>query len=88
MSVDTDGPEVETVEAPPAADHRGRSFSLWFLAIPIALAVAAAALTFFLMAPRDQDLMTTPDSHAVAVAVANARPAPTAMQKTPATSQR
>ncbi|MGE5502384.1 MAG: hypothetical protein ACM3W4_10710 [Ignavibacteriales bacterium] len=89
MSVDTDGSQVETVEAPPPADEtRGRSFSLWFLAIPIALAVAAAALAFFLLAPRDKDLMTTPDSHAVAVAVANSKPAPPAIQKTPAAAQR
>lgn len=89
MSVDTDGPQVETVEAPPPAEPaKGRSFSLWFLAVPIALALAAAALAFFLLAPKDSELMTTPDSHAVAVAVANSKPAPPAMQKTNSTAQR
>lgn len=91
MSVDTDGPEVETVEAAPPSEEptRGRSFSLWFLAVPIALAAAAAALAFFLLAPRDQDLLTTPNSHAVAIAVANARPASPAFHKTaPPTARR
>jgi len=90
MSVDTDGPEVETVEAAPPADEttRSRTFSLWVLAIPIALAVAGAALAFFLLAPRDSDLMTTPNSHAVAVAVANSKPAPPAFQKSAAPTPR
>jgi hypothetical protein len=91
MSADTDGPEVETVEAAtPAEEHtKGRTFSLWVLAIPIALAVAGAALAFFLLAPHDSELLTTPNSHAVAVAVANSKPAPTAFQKSaPAPTRR
>ena len=82
---DIEGPKAEAVETPPAKESKGRSFSLWFLALPIALALAAAALAFFMLGPKDQDLMTTPNSHAVAVAVANSKPAPTAYQKAPAT---
>ena len=81
---DTNSPPVDAAEAPPAAEKpRGRGFSLWFLAVPIALALAGAALAFFLLAPKKSELMTTPDSHAVAVAVANSKPAPTAYQRVP-----
>lgn len=48
--------------------------SKWFLAVPIALAIVVAALAYFLLSPGDEELMTTSDKNAVAVAVANARP--------------
>lgn len=76
MSAD-EAPEV----AEPGPGRRG--ISMWFLAIPVALAVAAAALAFFLLSPRDDDLMGTPDDQAVAVAVANAQPAKPAYAKPP-----
>lgn len=80
------GVEIDAVEASPAdAPHR-RSISLWFLAIPIALTLAAAALAFFLLGPKDDELLTTTDRHAVAVAVANANPAPPAAPDTAPTT--
>lgn len=66
MSLD----DVNEGEAPTATG----GVSKWFLAVPIALAIAAAALAFFLLSPGDEELMTTTDKNAVAVAVANARP--------------
>ena len=85
MSVDNarQGGSAESVEAPAAA--QGRSISLWFLVVPIALAMAVAALAFFLLSPRDEDLMTTADPEAVAAAVQSARPAEPAFTAEPAT---
>ncbi len=58
------------------ADRDGqRRVSMWFLAVPVVLTIAAAALAFFLLSPRDQELTATLDQQAVAVAVANAEPA-------------
>lgn len=88
MSLDNagQGDVIDTVEGPtPAADAPGRGkSSLWFLVVPIALVLAAAALAFFLLSPRDEELMTTTDSRAVAVAVANAKPAEPAFEPAPA----
>ena len=53
------------------------------------LLIAAAALAFFLLSPREEDLMATTDHTAEAVAVANAQPAEpafTAPSPLPATS--
>jgi flagellar basal body-associated protein FliL len=69
------GGETTTAEAAP----RGRSVSMWFLIVPIALTLAAAALAFFLLSPRDEELLTTTDRTAVEVAVANAQPAQPSM---------
>jgi hypothetical protein len=75
------GGEATTVMEPAVAANapRGRSVSMWFLVVPIALTLAAAALAFFLLSPRDEELLTTTDRTAVAVAVANARPAQPSM---------
>ena len=56
-------------------DGRKRGLSMWLLAVPIVLTLAAAALAYFLLSPPREDLMTTTDNQAVAVAVANAAPA-------------
>jgi hypothetical protein len=74
------GETITTVEpAAPTDAPRGRSVSMWFLVVPIALTLAAAALAFFLLSPRDEELLTTTDRTAVAVAVANAQPAQPSM---------
>lgn len=69
-----ENPEA-AAEAIAAEDGGHRRVSMWFLVVPIVLAICAAALAFFLLAPRDDDLTATVDQDAVAVAVANARPA-------------
>ena len=56
-------------------DEKHRGISMWLLAVPIALTLAAAALAYFLLSPPQDDLMATTDQEAVAVAVANAAPA-------------
>ncbi|HYG27626.1 MAG TPA: hypothetical protein VD906_12030 [Caulobacteraceae bacterium] len=90
MSVDNagQGERIETVEpaAPDETARKGRGVSLWFLVVPIALAMAAAAIAFFLLSPRDEDLMTTTNEAAVAVAVRGATPAPPAFNPTAATT--
>lgn len=59
-----------------ALDDGGhRRVSKWFLAVPVVLTIAAAAVAFFLLSPREGELMTTTDHNAEAVAVANAQPA-------------
>jgi hypothetical protein len=78
MSLDDTNHGGETTTAEAAAP-RGRSVSMWFLVVPIALTLAAAALAFFLLSPRDEELLTTTDRTAVAVAVANAQPAKPSM---------
>ena len=77
------------VEDAPAAEPAapGRSASLWFLVVPIAIALAVAAIAFFLLSPRDEDLLTTADPEAVAVAVQSARPASPAFTSDEATTQ-
>jgi hypothetical protein len=76
MSLDqTNAAQGPANTAAPAPEGRGRSISMWFLAIPIAIVLAIAAVAFFLLAPKDDELMTTTDQGAVAVAVANAQPA-------------
>jgi len=67
-------------------EGRGR-VSLWFLTIPIAVTLAVATLAFFLLSRRDNELLTTTDNHAVAVAVANAQPAPAAFNATTPAAQ-
>ncbi|HEX6860972.1 MAG TPA: hypothetical protein VF138_12335 [Caulobacteraceae bacterium] len=81
------GVGIDEVEAPPPAEASGRrGLSLWFLAIPLAITLAGAALAFFLLGPKDDELLTTADRHAVAAAVANARPAAPAAPDTRATT--
>lgn len=72
MSIEN--PEA-AAEAIAAEDGGQRRVSMWFLVVPIVLTIVAAALAFFLLAPRDDELTATVDQDAVAVAVANARPA-------------
>ena len=69
-----DNPEA-AAEAVANEDGGQRRVSMWFLVVPIVLTIAAAALAFFLLSPRDEELTTTVDQTAVAVAVANAEPA-------------
>ena len=72
MSIDN--PEA-AAEAVAAEDGGHRRVSMWFLVVPIVLTIAAAALAFFLLSPRDEELTATVDHTAEAVAVANAEPA-------------
>ena len=69
-----ENPEA-AAEAIAAEEGGQRRVSMWFLVVPIVLTIAAAALAFFLLSPRDEDLTGTLDQKAVAVAVANAEPA-------------
>ena len=83
-----DNPEA-AAEAVANEDGGQRRVSMWFLVVPIVLTIAAAALAFFLLSPREEDLMATTDHTAEAVAVANAQPAEpafTAPSPLPATS--
>ena len=77
-----DNPEA-AVEAVPDEEGGHRRVSMWFLVVPIVLTIVAAALAFFLLSPRDEDLTATVDEKAVAVAVANAEPAKPAFSPTP-----
>ena len=72
MSLDNPEAAAESVSG---EDGGQRRISMWFLVVPIVLTIAAAALAFFLLSPRDDDLTATVDQTAVAVAVANAEPA-------------
>ena len=69
-----DNPEA-AAEAVANEDGGQRRVSMWFLVVPIVLTIAAAALAFFLLSPRDEELTATVDHTAEAVAVANAQPA-------------
>lgn len=75
---------LENPEAVAAEEGGHRRVSMWFLVVPVVLTVAAAAIAFFLLSPSDKELTTTVDQKAVAVAVANAKPAEPAFTPEPA----
>jgi flagellar basal body-associated protein FliL len=75
MSLDQTNAQPAETAAP---EGRKAGVSMWVLAIPIAIVLAVAAVAFFLLSPKDDELMATTDQRAVAVAVANAQPAPPA----------
>jgi hypothetical protein len=72
MSTDDPQAAAETVASEDGGHHR---ISKWFLAVPVVLTIAAAAVAYVLLSPREGELMTTTDHNAEAVAVANAQPA-------------
>lgn len=72
MSLDNPEPAPEAVAS---EDGGHRRISMWSLVIPIVLTIAAAAVAYSLLSPREEELMTTTDHTAEAVAVANAQPA-------------
>ena len=82
-SLERDTQQLRHLAGVGAEDGGHRRVSMWFLVVPIVLTIAAAALAFFLLSPREEELTATVDQTAVAVAVANAEPAKPAFTPPP-----
>lgn len=75
MSLDQTHAEPVETTTPQAQRRR---VSMLALGVLVAVVLAIAAGAFFLLSSGDDELMATTDQGAVAVAVANAQPAPPA----------